>query len=51
MVPMSNAARMTDAHRYASAAEVAALTGLSVKTIRRRIEAGSLRGSDWAAGS
>ena len=41
---MSVASRLLPPPRYGSAAEVSALTGLSVKTIRRRIKDGSLRG-------
>ena len=39
---MSTAVRMPA--RYGSAAEVAALTGLSTKTVRRRVKDGTLRG-------
>src|SRR4051812_4975587 len=41
---MSTAARVTPAPRYGSAADVSALTGLSVKTVRRRVKDGSIRG-------
>ena len=41
---MSTAARVTLPPRYGSAAEVSALTGLSVKTVRRRVKDGSIRG-------
>jgi excisionase family DNA binding protein len=41
---MSTAAKTTLSPRYGSAAEVSALTGLSVKTVRRRVKDGSLRG-------
>lgn len=41
---MSSAAKLPLAPRYGSAAEVSALTGLSVKTVRRRVKDGSLRG-------
>jgi excisionase family DNA binding protein len=39
---MSAAARMSP--RYGSASEVAALTGLSLRTVRRRVKDGTLRG-------
>ncbi len=40
---MSTAGKMTLPPRYGSAAEVSALTGLSVKTVRRRVADGTLR--------
>lgn len=41
---MSSAAKLPLTPRYGSAAEVSALTGLSVKTVRRRVKDGTLRG-------
>src|SRR5262245_52229248 len=41
---MSAVARIAPAPRYGSALEVAAYTGLSLKTVRRRLKDGSLRG-------
>jgi excisionase family DNA binding protein len=41
---MSAAVKTPLQQRYGSAAEVSALTGLSVKTVRRRVKDGSLRG-------
>jgi excisionase family DNA binding protein len=41
---MSSAARMSPAPRYGSAAELASYAGLSVKTIRRLVDAGKVRG-------
>jgi excisionase family DNA binding protein len=41
---MSSAARAIREPRYGSAAELASYTGLSVKTIRRLVDAGKVRG-------
>ena len=41
---MTAAIWMTTAPRYGSAAQMAALSGLSLKTIRRMVDAGSIRG-------
>jgi len=41
---MANAARTIQAPRYGSAAELASYSGLSVKTVRRLVDAGMVRG-------
>jgi len=41
---MASAARVAPAPRYGSAAELASYAGLSVKTIRRLVDAGKVRG-------
>lgn len=41
---MPAAAKLSTRPRYGSAADVAALTGLSLKTVRRRVKDGTLRG-------